>query len=306
MPVHQNVTVLDAKLQQAFQMIQSVNNKIKVSNDKADEFLFGINLNQLILQQQLDNIKESISLTQTPSSDGTLTWKIDEVSGKIVNAQLEHQLSIYSPPFYSSLSGYKMRARLFLLGDENARRTHMSLFFVLMRGEYDAIQKWPFDHNITFCLYDLSGQHQHIINSFRPDTKSDSFQCPRLEMNTASGFSKFVPLEMIQRDDSRFVKNDTMFIKVSVDFCAMHPNLLPHIPQPMNKKEVDRQDLAAAIPIDSYPPPCKRARYVQDTERHVSEPGERIERAIDQSIVYSIRLESSAENAEGDVEESTF
>ena len=31
-------------------------------------------------------------------------------------------------------------------------KTHLSLFFVLMKGEFDALLKWPFDHKISMIL----------------------------------------------------------------------------------------------------------------------------------------------------------
>ncbi len=144
-----------------------------------------------------------------------------------MDAQSERQTSIYSPPFYSSPTGYKMRARLYLHGDGNARRTHMSLFFVLMRGEYDATLKFPFNYKVTFCLYDQTPQLRHIIDSFRPDIRSNSFQRPRSEMNIASGIPKFFPLAMIQQEGNPYVRDDTMFIKVMVDFGDMPKTLLP-------------------------------------------------------------------------------
>ena len=146
----------------------------------------------------------------------------------LADAQSERQTSIYSPPFYSSPTGYKMRARLYLYGDGNARRTHMSLFFVLMRSPNDPILKFPFNYKVTFCLYDQSGSQKHIIDSFRPDTRSNSFQRPRSEMNIASGIPKFFPLGMIQQEGNAYVRDDTMFIKVMVDFSDMPRTLLPY------------------------------------------------------------------------------
>jgi len=121
-----------------------------------------------------------------------------------------------------------MRARLYLHGDGNARRTHMSLFFVLMRGPNDAILKFPFNYKVTFCLYDQTPQLRHIIDSFRPDTKSNSFQRPRSEMNIASGIPKFFPLAMIQQEGNPYVRDDTMFIKIMVDFRDMPQDLIPY------------------------------------------------------------------------------
>ncbi len=121
-----------------------------------------------------------------------------------------------------------MRARVYLNGEGNARRTHMSLFFVLMRGRNDAILKFPFNYKVTFCLYDQTPRLRHIIDSFRPDIKSNSFQRPRSEMNIASGIPKFFPLELIQQEGNPYVRDDAMFIKVMVDFGDMPYTLLPY------------------------------------------------------------------------------
>ena len=144
------------------------------------------------------------------------------------DAQSERQTSVYSPAFYSSLDGYKMRARLYLNGDGNARRTHMSLFFVLLRGEYDAILQFPFGFKVTFCLFDQTPQQRHIIDSFRPDKKSSSFQRPRSDMNIASGIPKIFPLPMVQQDNNAYIRDDTMFIKVMVDFGDTPKTMLPY------------------------------------------------------------------------------
>lgn len=122
-----------------------------------------------------------------------------------------------------------MRLRLYLAGDGNARRSHVSLFFVLMRGEYDAVLQFPFSYKITFCLLDQTLQKRHIIDSFRPDVKSNSFQRPRSDMNIASGIPKFCPLTAIQADNNPYVQDDTMLIKVFVDFTVLPKTVLPHI-----------------------------------------------------------------------------
>ncbi len=121
-----------------------------------------------------------------------------------------------------------MRARLYLHGDGNARRTHVSLFFVLMRSEYDAILKFPFNYKVTFCLIDQSGAQKHHMDSFRPDTNSNSFQRPRSEMNIASGIPKFCPISLIQEEGNPYIRDDTMFLKIMVDFGEMPKTLLPY------------------------------------------------------------------------------
>ena len=169
-----------------------------------------------------------------------------------MDAQSERQTSVYSPPFYSSPTGYKMRAKLYLHGDGNARRTHMSLFFVLMRGPNDPILKFPFNYKVTFCLYD-----QILINDissilFDQILNPTSFQRPRSEMNIAGGIPKFFPLAMIQQEGNPYVQDDAMFIKIIVNFGNMPKSLLPfasslnpglpmHVQQVMIDREAERR-----------------------------------------------------------------
>lgn len=48
--------------------------------------------------------------------------------------------------------GYKMFCRLYLNGFDSGLGTHISPYFVLMRGESDVLLKWPFEHKVTFKL----------------------------------------------------------------------------------------------------------------------------------------------------------
>ena len=51
-------------------------------------------------------------------------------------------------------AGYKMCARLYLNGDGMGKGTHVSLFFVIMRGPCDALLKWPFRQKV--CVRDVA------------------------------------------------------------------------------------------------------------------------------------------------------
>ncbi|CAF2438541.1 unnamed protein product [Rotaria sp. Silwood2] len=240
------------RLQNSIKSVTEEFSSIKLSIQEQSSFLDDFEPKQNILQQDVASLKQKIDDMQYVSYDGTLIWKITSFHEKMMDAQSERQTSIYSPPFYSSVTGYKMRARLYLNGDGNARRTHVSLFFVLMRGPNDAILKFPFSYKVTFCLHDQTPTQRHIIDSFRPDIKSNSFQRPRSEMNIASGIPKFLPLTMIQQEGNPYIRDDTMFIKVIVDFDGMSKALLSyalnlnpgfpmHIQQLMIKQETERK-----------------------------------------------------------------
>lgn len=161
-----------------------------------------------------------LSLEMT-SYDGILRWKITEFNRRRSEAIAGRRLSIYSPPFFTSQSGYKMCARIYLNGDGMGKGSHLSLFFVVMKSEYDALLPWPFQQRVTFTLIDQEHRH-HVSDTFQPDPASSSFQRPVGDMNVASGCPLFVPFEALET--CGYIKDDTMFIQVAVDTKGLvHP-----------------------------------------------------------------------------------
>ncbi len=57
---------------------------------------------------------------------------------------------------------------------------------------------------------------EHIIDAFRPDISSSSFQRPVSDMNIASGLPLFCPLSKLDSKNS-YIRDDTIFIKAIVD-----------------------------------------------------------------------------------------
>ena len=115
-------------------------------------------------------------------------------------------------------AGYKMCARIYLNGDGIGRGKHISLFFVLMRGHYDAVLSWPFRQMVTFMLLDQrDGERNNIVDKFRPDPTSSSFKRPTTEMNIASGCPMFASLDVLEGRHSQYVCNDVLIIKIVID-----------------------------------------------------------------------------------------
>ena len=162
----------------------------------------------------LADLEEYVRQQEFSSYDGKLLWKITEFARRRNEAVSGQQVSFFSPCFYTSRYGYKMCARIYLNGDGMGRGTHISVFFVVLRGQYDAILRWPFRQKVTFMLFDQDNV-QHVIEAFRPDPNSPSFQRPRRETNIASGCPMFCSLTEL--NNHAYVRDDTMFLKIIVD-----------------------------------------------------------------------------------------
>uniref|UniRef100_A0A8D0CQM1 MATH domain-containing protein n=1 Tax=Sander lucioperca TaxID=283035 RepID=A0A8D0CQM1_SANLU len=109
--------------------------------------------------------------------------------------------------------------QVYLNGDGEGRGTHLSLYVVLMPGDFDALLPWPFRQTVSLSVLDQSGAANHRSLSFRPDPASKSFQRPAAESvnNVAVGFSCFIPLN----EFAAYVKDDTLFVKVKVDMAGL-------------------------------------------------------------------------------------
>ena len=178
------------------------------------------------LEEQIQslNAKEHdfrLSLIENSNHDASIIWKIPQFSQRKANAENGKYTSILSLPFYSGRYGYKMCLRLYIMGDGIGKGTHLSLFFVVMRGEFDNILQWPFTHKVTFKLLNQAGGRD-IVKTFLPDPMNNSFRKPKCDMNIASGCPRFVSHTKLERGG--FIGDDTIFIKCFVDtFTICHP-----------------------------------------------------------------------------------
>ncbi|XP_053373675.1 TNF receptor-associated factor 3-like [Mercenaria mercenaria] len=171
---------------------------------------------------QMAELDLRFQILETASYDGTLMWKLRDYARRKQDAVQGRTLSLYSQPFYTHRYGYKMCARVYLNGDGMGKGSHMSLFFVVMRGEYDNLLPWPFQQKVTMTLLDQETGQCNLSDSFRPDPTSSSFRKPTTDMNIASGCPLFVSHAVLETP--KYVKDDTIMIKFQVDLTNLnHP-----------------------------------------------------------------------------------
>ena len=167
--------------------------------------LLNKNLFELNLRQQL---------FENSSFDGKIVWKIDNVASRMRQAVSGRVTALHSAPAFTQRHGYKFCARLYLNGDGLGKNNHVSLFFVLMKSEYDNRLTWPFRQKINFRLVNQRTGGSDIIESFSPEQQSTSFRKPVTDMNVASGCPMFVGIQSFT--NGGFVKDDCVFIDIEV------------------------------------------------------------------------------------------
>ncbi|CAB1332723.1 unnamed protein product, partial [Coregonus sp. 'balchen'] len=216
------VCVLNREVERSSLTLEAFSRQHRLDQDKIE------NLSNKVRQLERTLTMRDLQLAETDQTlrelqfctfDGVFVWKIADFSRRRQDAVAGRTPAMFSPAFYSSKYGYKMCLRLYLNGDGTGRGTHLSLFFVVMRGKCDALLKWPFSQKVTLMLLDQNNR-EHIIDAFRPDVSSTSFQRPISEMNIASGCPLFCPLAKLAGKSS-YLRDDTIFIKAIVDLTGL-------------------------------------------------------------------------------------
>ncbi|XP_029423599.1 TNF receptor-associated factor 2 isoform X3 [Nannospalax galili] len=189
--------------------------KIEALSNKVQQLERSIGLKDLAMA----DLEQKVSELEASTYDGVFIWKISDFARKRQEAVAGRTPAIFSPAFYTSRYGYKMCLRVYLNGDGTGRGTHLSLFFVVMKGPNDALLRWPFNQKVTLMLLDQNNR-EHVIDAFRPDVTSSSFQRPVSDMNIASGCPLFCPVSKMEAKNS-YVRDDAIFIKAIVDLTGL-------------------------------------------------------------------------------------
>lgn len=122
-------------------------------------------------------------------------------------------------PIYSNprmICGFKMRLKVYLNGCSKLKGTYMSVYFQLMKGEFDDCMEWPFDKRICFTLIHQDEKSRCYNREFddareKKETTLGIFGKPDTDVNVAFGFQNFVSLEKLHADG--FIKNDVLYIR---------------------------------------------------------------------------------------------
>ena len=178
------------------------NNTVLVRCDERLQNL-NANLSELDLRQQI---------LENTTMGGRFIWKIDHLKFRLKQSAVGKITALHSAPCYTKRFGYKFCTRLYLNGDGIGKDTHISLFIVIMKSEYDSLLEWPFRQKVTFNLLNHANQNDSIKESFIPDLNSPSFKRPHKDMNLAAGCPMFISKERLEN----FTVDDSIFIETTV------------------------------------------------------------------------------------------
>ena len=145
--------------------------------------------NQLLKLLNAITVSHNINPTVSFLQANSFIMKIENYNKQLEEAKTTEK-SICSNPHI--ICGFKMRLMVYLNGNGTAKRTHMSVFFQLMKGEFDHCMEWPFDERISFVLIhqdDKNRCYKRLTNNALEKRESSltSFGKPVTDVNVARG-----------------------------------------------------------------------------------------------------------------------
>ena len=110
-----------------------------------------------------------VAVCSTPLLSKTPSWQDPHIATQSVcdftltefTKRKQFNNVCYSPPFYSHPHGYKLCIKVYANGYGVFKDTHISIWAILMRGDYDNNLQWPFEGDIVVELLNWREDNQH-------------------------------------------------------------------------------------------------------------------------------------------------
>ncbi|CAI4222402.1 unnamed protein product [Auanema sp. JU1783] len=122
---------------------------------------------------------------------------------------------IIGQPFESHRFGYKLVPIIAPYADKDTEQEYLSVSIALIRGDYDAILKWPFQFPIKFTIVGANKMFEKHVSPRFPDDEP-RLKRPLRERNSAFGIKNFLLLNEIEQ----FTVHNDLFIKITVEITS--------------------------------------------------------------------------------------
>ncbi len=127
---------------------------------------------------------------------------------------------VYSPPFYSSSGGYRMKIGVRPNGWGPGKNTHVSAFVYLQQGEYDNSLSWPFKGTVVVELINQLQDKNHLkFHIVFPGDEETSGRVTDRGQSGGWGKQRLIAhskLGLDSKKSTQYLRNDTLYFKISI------------------------------------------------------------------------------------------
>ena len=182
-------------------------------------------MDAVLEQQRLIKNLEGQLARITSANEGKFNFKMSSFEHHKASTSL-----FFSPAFYTSRGGYKMCIRVVANGDGQGKDTNISVYAVVMKGDYDDNLKWPITGTVTVeLLNQLEDTNHHAIRFTYPEGRGDvSTQRVTAGERAKRGYGKtrFIPYTQLGYDKAgkcQYLKDDCLYFHVQVEIPSLKP-----------------------------------------------------------------------------------
>ena len=152
------------ELKNAKEAIRKLEQKVDLKNEQEA-------IRKLEQQVELMKAQETTRKLEEKFHTRKMVWKINELCRIVSEAKRGIKTKIESDPFYTESPGYKLKVLFYHNGLNSGKNTHLSVYILVLKGEYDAILPWPFNKEVTVTLIDQQedpSKRESIVDKFTP------------------------------------------------------------------------------------------------------------------------------------------
>ena len=210
------------KLNKTEDELNNTKDKLNKTEDELNNTKDKLKKTEALLNETRVELQNAIELLRLSSvkHNNVFLWRIDSFSEILKEAKNGGKDEIAGDPFYTKSEtesfGYKLRVVVCPNGFGNDKNTHLSVFIVVMKGEYDAILRWPFNKKVKFTLIDQQDDPDQRENETGEivGKKIPSFARPKTEENKGWGLLNFI--SHLKLHSRRYIVDNTLFLQVEI------------------------------------------------------------------------------------------
>jgi len=153
-----------------------------------------------------------INSNRKPHRYAPYIWRIANYRERFEEARIGSITAIESEAFYTEENGYKMMMKVYPYGDGTGHQNYLSVYFVIMRSDFDSILKWPFKEKVTFTLIKAGGK-EGLSQTFLSGKAAETCRRPTTEKNAGLGAPQFITHRELEKD---YIIDGSVFIKLTI------------------------------------------------------------------------------------------
>ncbi|XP_062520091.1 TNF receptor-associated factor 4-like isoform X3 [Corticium candelabrum] len=171
----------------------------------------------------LKNVGElKAQLQRRPYESCKFMWKIENWSKTLQNAKMEKGecLSVTSCSFYTGYPGYQLCMVVYPNGSGKGKGSHVSVFLVIMKGDFDHQLHWPFPHSYRLTVTDQQPDGKNVSwlidpTEQGPDSKKH-FERKTKQTLTGYGFRTFISHSDLANQAHAYIRDDSLLLSAEI------------------------------------------------------------------------------------------